>query len=427
MKTKALLWSACLAALLTACNGNSGNMASQNGEYNLGIGLYPGNPEENFAPQLVEDDTYRNIALLHKAYHSSSYDYNLTGQLVTDGIIDTETPASISLSTADGRMPKNEQEYLFDTNYYTRKTFKGKNLTLQLDFEHWSLPANRLWLNGWMVTEGENKRYEMKVYASVHGSQWELLKEEKGVMPRGWIDHYIDFEEKGYQHYRIELSGEAAREWQLASWDFFHGEELLNVLPSAHFTSTWRSATSGEEWVYVDFGSEARFDEVTLHWINRASAGALQVSDDAKTWKDIAALSEADNYKVSGRGRYLRVLLTQSANGQPYELSELQVMGRGAVSPQPHQALNATDKGLALSGGDWKLQRASLVDATGEQLSQTGYDASSWLPATVPGTVLTSYVNAGAIPEPNFADNQLMISESYFLSDFWYRNEFTAN
>ncbi|MBR1941768.1 MAG: discoidin domain-containing protein [Bacteroidaceae bacterium] len=427
MKTKALLWSACLAALLTACNGNSGNMASQNGEYNLGIGLYPGNPEENFAPQLVEDDTYRNIALLHKAYHSSSYDYNLTGQLVTDGIIDTETPASISLSTAEGRMPKNEQEYLFDTNYYTRKTFKGKDLTLQLDFEHWSLPANRLWLNGWMVTEGEDKRYEMKVYASVHGSQWELLKEEKGVMPRGWIDHYIDFEEKGYQHYRIELSGEAAREWQLASWDFFRGEELLNVLPSAHFTSTWRSATNGEEWVYVDFGSEARFDEVTLHWINRASAGALQVSDDAKTWKDIATLSEADNYKVSGKGRYLRVLLTQSANGQPYELSELQVMGRGAVSPQPHQALNATDKGLALSGGDWKLQRASLVDATGEQLSQTGYDASSWLPATVPGTVLTSYVNAGAIPEPNFADNQLIISESYFLSDFWYRNEFTAN
>ena len=73
-----------------------------------------------------------------------------------------------------------------------------------------------------MVTEGEDKRYEMKVYASVHGSQWELLKEEMGVMPRGWIDHYIDFEEKGYQHYRIELSGEAAREWQLASWDFFN-------------------------------------------------------------------------------------------------------------------------------------------------------------------------------------------------------------
>ena len=46
--------------------------------------------------------------------------------------------------------------------------------------------------------------------------------------------------------------------------------------------------------------------------------------------------------------------------------------------------------------------------------------------ATVPGTVLTSYLNAGAIPDPNFGQNQLHISDSYFYSDFWYRTEFTA-
>lgn len=33
-------------------------------------------------------------------------------------------------------------------------------------------------------------------------------------------------------------------------------------------------------------------------------------------------------------------------------------------------------------------------------------------------------MNIGAVPDPNFADNQLQISESFFLSDFWYRNEF---
>ena len=423
MKLQKLLCLLALPALLTAC----GESRSEQQDYNLGIGIYPGNPAENFAPSLEKDNTYRNIALLHQVYHSSSYDYNLTGQLVTDGIIDTETPASISLSTAEGRMPKNEQEYLFDTNFYTRKTFVGKDLTLQLDFEHWSIPANRIWLNGMMMAEGGNTRYTMKVFGSVHGTNWELLKEEKGTLPRGWMDQYVDFEAKDYQHYRIELSGEAARGWQMASWDFFHGEELLNVLPSAHFTSTWRSATSGEEWVYVDFGCEASFDEVSLNWINRASKGCIQTSDDAKNWKEVAQLSESDNYKVKGKGRYLRLLLTESSNGQPYELSELQVMGRGALAPKPHTALKATETSQYLSGGNWKLQRASLVNATGEELSQAGYNTETWIPATVPGTILTSYVNAGAVPEPNFADNQLMISESYFWSDFWYRNEFEVS
>ncbi len=46
------------------------------------------------------------------------------------------------------------------------------------------------------------------------------------------------------------------------------------------------------------------------------------------------------------------------------------------------------------------------------------------MPATVPGTELTSYFNDGAIPDPGFGDNQFAISDSFFYSDFWYRHEF---
>ena len=46
-----------------------------------GIGIYPGNPAECFAPTLVGDTTYRNLALHRRAWHSSSHDYNLTAQL----------------------------------------------------------------------------------------------------------------------------------------------------------------------------------------------------------------------------------------------------------------------------------------------------------------------------------------------------------
>ena len=45
--------------------------------------------------------------------------------------------------------------------------------------------------------------------------------------------------------------------------------------------------------------------------------------------------------------------------------------------------------------------------ADGKALSQAGFADKDWLVATVPGTVLTSYWNAGALPDPNFGDNQL--------------------
>jgi hypothetical protein len=59
-------------------------------------------------------------------------------------------------------------------------------------------------------------------------------------------------------------------------------------------------------------------------------------------------------------------------------------------------------------------------------VSKPGFNDEAWVAATVPGTVLVSYLNAGALPDPNFGDNLLMISDSFFWADFYYRNEFIA-
>jgi hypothetical protein len=75
----------------------------------------------------------------------------------------------------------------------------------------------------------------------------------------------------------------------------------------------------------------------------------------------------------------------------------------------------------------WKLQSASLISATPTQISSPAFDDSSWLPATVPGTVLTSYLNAGKIPDPFYADQRFKIDDAFFTNnDFWYRNTFTV-
>ena len=222
----------------------------------------------------------------------------------------------------------------------------------------------------------------------------------------------------------------AAVEWSLTDWEYYFGDEQLDVLPSFRFNSSWQSAGTGEEWIAVDLGAPASIDKVNLRWLNKATAGRIQTSSDGRTWTDVADLPSTDaptdeiSLPRSVTTQHVRVLMTSAANGRPYILSEMEVYGKGGVEARPHPERAAQSGQKYLSGGDWRIQRASEVAAAGEALSQPGYDASSWAIATVPGTALSSYVNIGALPDPNYADNQLQISESFFLSNFWYRNEF---
>src|SRR5208283_3331765 len=80
-------------------------------QYTRGVGVYPGDPRQDFAPALVPDTAaYRNLALHRAAYQSSSYDFYHTAQLVTDGIKDTKLPRWISVSTSDrGTLSRQER------------------------------------------------------------------------------------------------------------------------------------------------------------------------------------------------------------------------------------------------------------------------------------------------------------------------------
>ena len=91
-----------LMALMIGCGGVDPESYIRSDYYTRGIGLYPGSPKEDPSPELIPSNEYRNIALNRAAYHSSSYDYNLTAQLVTDGIITADEPAYMTFSTHDG-------------------------------------------------------------------------------------------------------------------------------------------------------------------------------------------------------------------------------------------------------------------------------------------------------------------------------------
>jgi len=76
--------------------------------------------------------------------------------------------------------------------------------------------------------------------------------------------------------------------------------------------------------------------------------------------------------------------------------------------------------------GGWKLESFTQVAHTILELSTPGYDATKWMDATVPGTVLTTMVDQGIYPEPSYGLNNLAIPESLARQDYWYRNEFTV-
>ena len=424
--------------------------------YTRGIGVYPGSPQEDFSPELLPDeDQYRNLALLRATYQSSAYDYNLTSQLLTDGIVTDRAPQYFDLQTAEGSVPKREREWMIDGGPYSRNTVRGEEAFFLFSMHNYNKTISRAIVTGTLIYDDKAAQggYEMTWEASNDGTTWTVLAVNKGAglpgkarsgrvevndpnkqtgtvsMPMRRLEETFEFTNTtAYTSYRIRLRMKGAYEWTFHEVEFSNADGAVDLKPSQFFTSTWMSATAGEEWVSVDLGSHSEFDKVILHWVNKAVEGQIQTSDDAQTWTDAAPLPGGegltDEIAVRGKARYVRVCMDRSADGGRYILSELEVMGRGGLLPRAAAMPEAAGGRLTLSGGGWQLQRASEVQAGGVEIASPAYKAEGWVRATVPGTVLTSYKNVGALADPNYADNQLMISESFFNSNFWYRNEF---
>lgn len=424
--------------------------------YTRGIGVYPGSPQEDFSPELLPDDEqYRNLALLRATYQSSAYDYNLTSQLLTDGIVTDRAPQYFDLQTAKGSVPKREREWMIDGGPYSRNTVRGEEAFFLFSMHNYNKTISRAIVTGTLIYDDKAAQggYEMTWEASNDGTTWTVLAVNKGAglpgkarsgrvevndpnkqtgtvsMPMRRLEETFDFTNTAaYASYRIRLRMKGAYEWTFHEVEFSNADGVVDLKPSQFFTSTWMSATAGEEWVSVDLGSHSEFDKVILHWVNKAVEGRIQTSDDAVKWTDAAPLPGGegltDEISVKSKARYVRVCMDRSADGGRYILSELEVMGRGGLLPRAVAMPEAAGGRLTLSGGGWQLQRASEVQAGGVEIASPAYKAEGWVTATVPGTVLTSYKNVGALADPNYADNQLMISESFFNSNFWYRNEF---
>ena len=454
MKKNLLLLSvgvALSALLFVGCCGDG----KRSNYYTRGIGNYPGLPAEDFSPEAGSDcENYRNIAKMRAALHSSSLDFNLTAQLVTDGILSEQMPKHLLVTTKEGALSKREREWAIDGGKYSKNVLKGDENFIHFAMNGWTERVDEIVASCVVAYDKEKatKGYKILFEGSKDGQEWVVLHELSGRGLPGKESRQVQHTDANkqeefttyntrkiaeafklkrvcdYSHYRMSFKMEGAVYCDVRGLDMMYKGEPVSFTASRFFNSAWISEGTAEEWVYIDLGSRSEFDLVRLHWINKATVGKIEVSNDAKSWKEVASLpgGEAlvDEIACKGKGRYVRILMQQSANGKNYILSEAEIMGRGGYVAEPAARPKVEGNLLSLSGGDWKLQRASEVCGEGECISSGDYDASNWVVATVPSTVLSSFRNVGAIPEPNYSDNLFQISESYFMSDFWYRTEF---
>jgi len=418
-----------------------------------GIGIYPGNPAECFSPTLVTNQQKRNIALYRTARSSYSIDYNLTAQLLTDGIITRNEPPFIEVFTPQGPLPRHEREHTIDGGKYTKNLLMGDSAFLEYNLHHYKLQFSRVEVqyeviydeqqahNGWLMElYTDNNKYPQTTQSGkdmpgtpkskkAHSDPNKQTEQPTQSVREGKCTFTLPNLVTS-NHIRLTFNMPGASYWYIYSVRFFdrHGE-LINVLPSYHFGSAWMAPSNEKQWVSVDIGTQASLEQLRLHWIHAAQKGEVLVSDNGQQWKSIGqtqGIKPVEIIPINTTGRYVRINMEQGDGCGFYSLSELEVIGTGGLHALPHAPEKMTGNRMYLNGGDWHLMRQYDDMADGTKLSCEGVDTSKWIAATVPGTVLTSYSNIGAVPNPNVCNDMLHISESYFCNTpFWYRRTFT--
>ena len=285
--------------------------------YTRGIGHYPGAPGENFSPTLTLDSTtYRNLALLRPAYHSSSYDYNLTAQLVTDGIKDTHLPTWVSTSVDGiGILTKQDREVFLDHSSTNTLELKGHNPAVQIQLGGGETVAaiDRVAVFIVVPDNVDPATLSIVISTSDDGRVWKrvgtssaLAALAPGELPARPGRRFAPLlslrsrcnssaspastrcnttRRRPFPGRQNSGSGVQARS------PFIKESSALSSAGPYTFTSAWMSAGLSEEWVYVDLGARCTFDRITLTWIARAAEGSIQLSDDAAGLAPSAAIS----------------------------------------------------------------------------------------------------------------------------------------
>jgi len=218
----------------------------------------------------------------------------------------------------------------------------------------------------------------------------------------------------------------------------FNYTTVAHLATDGHLSTFWQSKKELKSWIYVDLGGITTISEVVVKWgAKMPNMYQIEISTEGtsslpQNWKLVftSSLKREKEELVKfthSKGRFVRISCLAIAEAETVAIAELEVYGK-PLNLKKERSLHFEPKGdLTLNGDNWYIQHNGFVSQKGEQISNPSFIPNGWIPAAVPSTVLSNYLALGALPDPNYADQQLMISEGFFTSDFWYQTKFNIS
>jgi hypothetical protein len=188
----------------------------------------------------------------------------------------------------------------------------------------------------------------------------------------------------------------------------------------------WESQPGTDNFITIDLGASHTIHKAIIRW--RANFGTeYQVialhsaeSDGTKIFSTLLGDGGVDSIDFPAiETRFIKVNISNVKD--PIRGSVI-IMGKGEDRFVPSEITALSEDDLSLNKNIWRIQNTMFVEDKSANIAGTGYNDTYWIPASVPGTVLESYYDFGALPDPLYGDNMHQISDEFFSgNDFWYR------
>jgi hypothetical protein len=203
---------------------------------------------------------------------------------------------------------------------------------------------------------------------------------------------------------------------------YWNGKQA-NVFSLGELTAFERVTVAPRVGTASPFGGE-----VALITVSPTASDAATVA----VFQNVRPSSDLGRYET-GSPRWPLQIKQQMGLVQPQEPSLLPIASTGvAAEPadkafEPDPKIIGTHAAAPNSVQKWRLIAAESAGASGKDISTAGYADDKWMPAIVPGTVLTSMIAAGVYPHPAYGLNNLRIPESLADKAYWYRAQFNVS
>ncbi len=219
-------------------------------------------------------------------------------------------------------------------------------------------------------------------------------------------------------------------EWQLLAATFEGGNltlysdakesavkklQLLAAAPNIHLapvTKPWHDARhfAGKIADFTLVSRALAAEEIRALTVQAKSLDLIAFEAASKTWA--VQLKGQDGLRAP-----------QDATTLPRPIIESSKPITKTMSDNPPLLSPRADDEWTIAGG-WRLLEAPKIGVGGAVISRPDFTTKGWMDAVVPGTVLTTLVERGVYPDPDFGLNNLLIPESLNKQDYWYRTEF---